>query len=243
MSTEKDCKKLTYYKWYVDDVKALQMAGLSYVQIGELFCKIMESVEKCAAVEVSDYIKVPYYMQYQRVVSAQKAYIKKCNNLAQNGSKGGKAKAANRKAVQDEKPQKNGFKKPTKTDFRNAVRHICNENEFEYDTYEIDELYSNLSENDWKYGGETIASKVNLECVIYAEFSDNCNLKRLLPELFREKANIDSLEYMEFLEDDIDENKLRIKSGDGSEKNYPIITKEQIRIAVHEWVNQYDDDE
>ena len=72
---------------------------------------------------------------YQRKVdAAREKYEKKCATNAENGSKGGKAKAENSK----KKTTGAKFTPPTQKQFRDAVQHFADNDEIPEDTTDYD---------------------------------------------------------------------------------------------------------
>lgn len=106
---------------------------------------------------------------YQRKIdAAREKYDHTCAVRAENGSKGGKAKAENAK-------RKSGgakFSPPTKKQFRDAVQHFADNDEIPEDTtdYDADSFFDGLKDSGWTIGGAPIQSRRDWEAAIRAKF-------------------------------------------------------------------------
>lgn len=158
MQDEKSRGQLNWHKWFVEDAKAFKEV-MDNEQMGELFFAIMETVETGERVNVSEYIKPIYLMYCVKVESARTAYKNKCENLAKNGSKGGKAKAENKANAKNE----NSFKPPSKTAFKEMVKHLEHEYNFKCSNYDIQDLYELLERLNWEILNRPITKKYQLE--------------------------------------------------------------------------------
>lgn len=107
---------------------------------------------------------------YQRKIdAAREKYERTCTARAENGAKGGKAKAENaRKMATAVK-----FKPPTQKQFHDAVEHFVDEGEVreDIDDYEIDALFDELSNNLWTINGEPIQRRTDWEAAIRKTFT------------------------------------------------------------------------
>lgn len=106
---------------------------------------------------------------YQRKVdAAREKYEKKCATNAENGSKGGKAKAENSK----KKTTGAKFTPPTQKQFRDAVQHFADNDEIPEDTtdYDADSFFDELREAGWTIGGAPIQSRGDWEWAIRERF-------------------------------------------------------------------------
>lgn len=161
MATEKG--QLTYYKWYFDKSRELeQMVNtglLSLAQAAELFFSVQEYGEKGTKREMStDSLKILFVSYCGDVDRAKGKYQDKVNKLAENGAKGGRAKAAKAAAAKEdpgagsdpEEPKQPKFKPPTKAEFTTASRKMSERSKYDFDQYDTDRLYDELKENRWQ---------------------------------------------------------------------------------------------
>lgn len=106
---------------------------------------------------------------YQRKVdAAREKYKNKCAVNAENGAKGGKAKAKNAKKMAAG-PK---FTPPTQKQFRDAVQHFADNDEIPEDTtdYDTDAFFDELKDSGWTIGGAPIQSRADWEAAIRAKF-------------------------------------------------------------------------
>lgn len=106
---------------------------------------------------------------YQRKVdAAREKYKNKCAVNAENGSKGGKAKAENAK----KKATGPEFTPPTLKQFRDAVQHFADNDEIPEDTtdYDADSFFDELKDSGWTIGGAPIQSRRDWESAIKVKF-------------------------------------------------------------------------
>lgn len=164
-----DDKKLSYFKWEVKDTDALSEV-FTNEQIGALFLAVMHTVKTGEKVEPSDAaLKYPYLTLFQKVESSQKKYNETCRVRAISGAKGGKAKAAN---AEKAKEKEQGFKPPSKTEFRNIAKHIYNKyfEHCKFDTYEIDTLFEQYKNQNWSFNNQfDITTNGQIEAILYAK--------------------------------------------------------------------------
>ena len=179
--------QMSWHKWFVSDAESFK--ELTNEQMGKMFFAVMETVKTGEKVEVSDDIKLVYAIYIQKVFAAQVAYKNKCNKNAKSGQKGGLAKAENQRKRKEEQQnseeeqaettdEKNTFKFPSKTEFKNMAKHLVKtqESKFYYlpltfDNYEITELYEEISERqEWK--NLKIVSKTMLKNICYVFLAD-----------------------------------------------------------------------
>lgn len=154
MQEEKSKYNLSWYKWPVDQVKGFK-ESLNNEQMGELFFAVMETVETGNKVEVSAELKVVYSMCCVDVERTRTAYKNKCENLAKNGSKGGKAKANAKNET--------SFQPPTKAEFKEMMKHISHEKNIKYKDDLAEKSYNKLCNNGWKLKTEAISMKSQIE--------------------------------------------------------------------------------
>lgn len=106
---------------------------------------------------------------YQRKVdAAREKYENKCATNAENGSKGGKAKAENAR----KKSPGAKFTPPTLKQFQAAVKHFVDEDEIPEETtdYDADAFFDELKDSGWTIGGAPIQSRADWEAAIRAKF-------------------------------------------------------------------------
>ena len=89
-------KTLSWFKWQIRDIKSYREV-FTNEQMGELFFAVMETAESGEKVNVSAAIRLAYLQMCNDIEVARAAYIKKCEQNAKNGAKGGRAKAENAK--------------------------------------------------------------------------------------------------------------------------------------------------
>ena len=174
---------LTWYKMGFDEVEQMKNACENdYAKIGELCCALMQTAETGEPVTLSDQIlQTAYNMMCVNVRRARSSYEKKCEKRAAAGSKGGKAKAAKRRSetaetADDSEP---AFKPPSKTAFKEAVKHFCAErDEKTFDPYTADDLFYKLEKDHWKYYGLKITNKKMVDAIIVAELCMNGTVER-----------------------------------------------------------------
>lgn len=165
--------KLTYFKWMADDAEVLK-ENMTTEQIGQLFIAVMDYLQTRTAVEVSKDIRFAYADYRKKVDRACASYDETCAKRAENGKKGGKAKAENAaKAAGPAPDQAKKFKPPTLKQFKNAVEKITDKNGWDCpDDYGIEAFYDYLSEHQWQFEGMPIQSRSDWEAIIMAKFHD-----------------------------------------------------------------------
>ena len=148
--------------------------NFTYAQVGELFLAVMAYTHDGTIRELPPELKFPF-AQYRSKANRSKAkYEEKCAKLAENGAKGGKAKAA--KAAGDHQPDspKVKFTPPTLKQFRDAVAHFYKGDELgddEPEDYDVDKLYDSLKAAGWKIGREPIQNRRDWEFAIITQLS------------------------------------------------------------------------
>lgn len=162
-----EAPKLTYYKWFLDQAK-VAMDMLTDEQLGELFRAVMSYVDTGKETAVSAAIQFPYRQNVLAVDRLREAYTDKVEKNRENGAKGGRAKAA--KAKNDQQPGTKKYK-PTKTEFKNAVKHLRESEE----TIDVDDhnallFYEEMKKAGWEICGRPIKSLKQLESVISERF-------------------------------------------------------------------------
>lgn len=112
---------------------------------------------------------------YQRKIdAAREKYKDKCAKLAENGAKGGKAKAAKAAGDHPPAPKKVKFSPPTLNQFRDAVAHFYENDELGDDMpddYDVDSLYDRLKEKKWEISGKSLQNRRDWELVILNRFT------------------------------------------------------------------------
>lgn len=183
--SDKNTKGLSWFKWLTKDVKNYR-AVFTNEQMGELFFAVMETVETGQKVEVSTALKLAYMQLCSAADEAKTAYIKKCQQNALNGAKGGKAKAENVKSNNN-----CSFKQPTKTDFRKMAKNIQKKYDVACDQYDIDQFFEKLLSEQWKFLNKTIKNQHQLEAVFYAEFAEDRDIFRIVIEILKSDKDFD----------------------------------------------------
>lgn len=153
--------KLSYFKLMLEDFET--MAEIySTAQIGELIVATMQYLKDGRIVEIEEPLKYAYLDLRKKVDRSQKAYEEKCAQLAKNGAKGGKAKAANRY-------------KCSKSHFKQMITKIADEIDEDIPPASfINDLYEELKENNFSIGGEPLANDSDLDSYLYhTVFRDN----------------------------------------------------------------------
>lgn len=125
--------------------------------------------------DLPDDLRAMFAIYQRKIDAAREKYERTCTARAENGSKGGKAKAENaRKKDADVK-----FKVPTKKQFHDAVEHFMDDGEVreDIDDYEIDAFFDKLSNNQWTINGEPIQRRTDWEAAIRKTFTlrKDCN--------------------------------------------------------------------
>lgn len=176
--------KLTYFRWYVDEAQLIK-EQLTNEQAGELFISVMDYLRDGTSTEVSPAIKWPYLDYQHKIDRSREAYEKKCAINAENGAKGGTAKAENAK--------KRGsgcsatysckFVPPTKKQFIAAITHGVDEGDISsgISGYDIDRLFEGLSGENWTIGGEQILNRTDWEASIAIMFPPDFQKDRIHP--------------------------------------------------------------
>lgn len=168
---------MKYLKWYVDTAAAWDRR-LTRAQIGDLFVAVMYYVGTGEKVEFPNEIGVIFDEQCLRVDGARKGYANKCEAAAKNGAAGGLAKARNAAKARAEAPeatpppkQAPKFIPPTKTEFRDIVKHLRDNGEIDADNCEADDFYEELCENDWTIGDRSIKSRRDVKSIVLYKFN------------------------------------------------------------------------
>ena len=148
--------------------------NFTQAQVGELFLAVMAYTHDGTIRELPPELKFPF-AQYRAKADQSKAkYEEKCAKLAENGAKGGKAKAARVSDRTDATPKLPKFTPPTLKQFRDAVAHFYKGDELgddEPEDYDVDCLYDELKAAGWKIGNEPIKSRREWELAIIYQLS------------------------------------------------------------------------
>lgn len=178
--------KLIYFRWMTDDAEILK-ENLTTEQIGELFVAVMDYLRDGTINDVSECLKLTFADYRKKVDRARCKYEEICTKRADNGKKGGIAKAANAsKAMNEIENFPLDFKPPTLSQFRNYVRDKYLEynyyrdedeaDEYEEDSFpmpsknEVDSFYYDLKKSGWKIGSEPIRNEKELIDAISSKF-------------------------------------------------------------------------
>lgn len=113
-------------------------------------------------------LRLMFTIYQKKIDAAREKYVNKCAVNAENGAKGGKAKAENTK----KKATSQNFTPPTLKQFRDAVKHFVDNEDIssDIDDYDIDAFYDGLKSAGWTIGGAAIQSRKNWESAILAKF-------------------------------------------------------------------------
>lgn len=195
--SDENKKGLSWFKWLTKDVKNYR-AVFTNEQMGELFFSVMETVETGQKVEVSSELKLAYMQLCSAADEAKTAYIKKCQQNALNGAKGGKAKAENTRSKNNDC----GFKPPSKTDFRKMAKNIQKNYDVCCDQYEIDQFFEKISSEQWSYHGRAIKNQHQLEAIFCAKFAEDREIYHIIFEILKTDEDFD-LDTISFIYDNL----------------------------------------
>ena len=114
----------------------------------------------------------------KRIVDESKAkYHNRCKVNAENGKKGGKAKAANEDART--KAATNSVKPPTKKRFKEFAQECLDYGDISCRMKDIDEFYDYLKDNDWCIDGRPLKhDEKQWQDFILAAFCDRIDFQR-----------------------------------------------------------------
>ncbi len=174
--SEENKATMPWFKWHVKDVINYREV-FTTEQIGELFLAAMKTVETGERIEVSSEIKFAYLQLCTDISEARTAYLKKCETNAKNGAKGGKTKAENAKT------KENGFKPPTKTEFKTMAKSLANSECICCDSYDFDKGFEFFVNANWTVDGEPISDRTALECAVCAYLEGSYEMPKLLKAL------------------------------------------------------------
>ena len=155
-----------YASEYLDMAEILQFA---MDRFGQLILAIMRyTVDETVPEDFPPDINVMFEVYRRKIDFAREKYVKKCATNAENGSKGGKAKAENAKRKSGE----NNFKPPTQKQFRDAVAHFVDTGDINEDTsdYDSDAFFDQMKDNGWTINGKPITCRTDWEAAIRAKF-------------------------------------------------------------------------
>lgn len=109
-------------------------------------------------------INIMFGIYQRKVDAAREKYQNKCKTNAENGQKGGLAKAEN--------ATKAKFRPPTQKQFRDAVAHFVDADEIPEGItgYDADSFFDELKEVGWTIGGAPIQFRADWEAAIRAKF-------------------------------------------------------------------------
>lgn len=166
-----------YASEYLDMAEILQFA---MERFGQLILAIMRyTVDETVSEDLPPDLKIMFSIYQKKIDFARENYKRKCETNAENGSKGGKAKAENAK----KKATGPKFTPPTQKQFRDAVQHFADNDEIPEDTtdYDTDAFFDELKDSGWTIGGAPIQSRRDWESAIKAKFYQ---FSSTLPEHF-----------------------------------------------------------
>lgn len=169
--------EFAYYKLEFSDFETIR-ESMTPEQGMDLLAAIIEYTKSGTVADVPQEAKVFFAMLRKKQDRAKAKYDELCNKLAENGKKGGEAKAKNAKGEAKEAAQGKKFRPPTLTQFKNAVKHIVEVDDFESpETYEIECFFDQLKEANWQFEGMAIQSREDWERIVYHKFNtdhDDC---------------------------------------------------------------------
>lgn len=162
-----------YYKLECNDLDTIRET-LTKEQGFDLICALVDYSRDGTITELPAELRIPFAMLKKKVDQAHKVYEDKCNTLKENGRKGGEAKAKNREQATGSVPaQAKKFKPPTLSQFKNAVKKIVDDNDFDdVEPYDIEKFHDELNESSWNFEGMAIQSRNDWEKIIHARFHD-----------------------------------------------------------------------
>ena len=166
-----------YASEYLDMAEILQFA---MERFGQLILAIMRyTFDETVPEDLSPDLKIMFSIYQKKIDFAREKYQSKCKTNAENGKKGGQAKAANSKKA-NAGPK---FTAPTLKQFRDAVAHFVDNGEIPEDItdYDADSFFDELKEAGWTIGGAPIQSRGGWEAAIRAKF---CQFDSTLPDHF-----------------------------------------------------------
>lgn len=155
-----------YASEYLDMAEILQFA---MERFGQLILAIMRyTVDETVSEDLSPDLKIMFSIYQKKIDFAREKYKRKCETNAENGSKGGKAKAENAK----KKATGPKFTPPTQKQFRDAVEHFIDDGEIsgEATDYDADSFFDELRDAGWTIGGAPIQSRSDWESAIRERF-------------------------------------------------------------------------
>lgn len=155
-----------YASEYLDMAEILQFA---MERFGQLILAIMRyTVDETVSEDLPPDLKIMFSIYQKKIDFAREKYKRKCETNAENGSKGGKAKAENAK----KKATGPKFTPPTQKQFRDAVEHFIDDGEISEETtdYDADSFFDELRDAGWTIGGAPIQSRGDWETAIRERF-------------------------------------------------------------------------
>lgn len=156
MSDEQKSAELTWVKLYRTDIEPC-VVGLDDKSLGAAF-RCFYIYAWLNPEDLPNPIPPEIYMGFsilKRSIDASKAkYAKRCKVNAENGKKGGKAKAANEEART--KAATNSVKPPTKRRFKEFAQECLDFGDISCRMKDIDDYYDYLKNNNWSIDGRPL---------------------------------------------------------------------------------------
>ena len=155
---------------YTDDyITMAEALEFMMEQFGKLILALMYyTANGTMPDDLSPDLKVMFSIYQKKIDFAREKYEKKCATNAENGAKGGKAKAENAQ----KKSSGAKFRPPTLKQFQAAVKHFVDEGEISggMTDYDVDSFFDELNDAGWTIGGAPIQSRTDWEMAIKAKF-------------------------------------------------------------------------
>ena len=165
-------KKFAYYKLEFTDLDVIR-ESLTPEQGMALICAIVDYAKDGTIAEVPPEAKIFFSLLRKKQDQAKNKYDELCAKRAESGKKGGKAKAKNAAKAEGPTPdQATKFKPPTLSQFKNAVKKIADEYDWDRpNDYDMEAFYDHLNESHWLFKGMPIQSRSDWEEIITAKFA------------------------------------------------------------------------
>lgn len=171
-SMEQEPKKVGLPKpplFTTDYITMAEILQFAMERFGQLVLALMYyTADGTMPDDLSPDLKMMFGIYQRKVDAALEKYKKKCATNAENGSKGGKAKAENSK----KKTTGAKFTPPTQKQFRDAVKHFADCGDIDEDTsdYDRDAFFDQLEESGWAIKNRPIQCRSDWEYAIRAKF-------------------------------------------------------------------------
>lgn len=119
--------------------------------------------------DLPDDLRAMFAIYQRKIDAAREKYERTCTARAENGRKGGKAKAENAR----EKATDAKFKPLTQKQLHAAVDHFMDDGSIQEDIedYDIDRFFDELKETQWSICGEPIQKRTDWEAALREKFT------------------------------------------------------------------------